>query len=167
LAARLSQLLEFTMREPMVGSLIYGDHKVPKKSRPWSERWKLPTAVALVFIAASGLYYKYCNYRQEGAVTEFLNEVFNGHPDTAYTRWELEGGSYSLQQFLDDWGKDGYYTKDVSTAMVMDSNSRGPVVVVYVDIDKFKLPLALRVDKESLKLSYSPTNKYRAKASRE
>ena len=155
------------MREPMVGSLIYGDHKVPKKSRPWSERWKLPAAVALVFIVASGIYYKYCNYRQESAVKQFLNEVFSGHPDVAYSRWDLEGGDYSMQDFLNDWGKDGYYMKGVSTAKVFDSNSRGPVVIVYVDIDKFKLPLALRVDKESLKLSYSVTNKYRARASRE
>jgi hypothetical protein len=155
------------MREPMVGSLIYGDHKVPKKSRPWSERWKLPTAVALLFLVASGLYYKFVNYRQEGAVRQFLNEVFSGHPDTAYTRWDVEDGDYSMQRFLDDWGKDGYYTKGVSTAKVIDSNSRGPVVIVYVGIDRFKLPLALRVDKESLKLSYSPTNKYRARASRE
>jgi len=155
------------MREPMVGSLIYGDHKVPKKSRPWSERWKLPVAVALLFIVATALYYKYHNYRQEGAVSQFLNEVFTGHPDTAYTRWDVEDGDYSLQRFLDDWGKDGYYTKGVSTAKVIDSNSRGPVVIVYVGIDKFKLPLALRVDKESLKLSYSPINKYRAIASRE
>ena len=155
------------MREPMVGSLIYGDHKVPKKSRPWSERWKLPTVVALVFIAASGLYYKYCNYRQESAVTQFLSDVFSGRPEMAYSRWDLEGGDYTLQDFLSDWGKDGYYTKGVSTAKVYDSNSRGPVVIVYVDIEKFKLPLALRVDKESLKLSYSPTNKYRARASKE
>ena len=34
----------------MVGSLIYGDHKVPKKSRPWKERWKLPAAVVLTFV---------------------------------------------------------------------------------------------------------------------
>ena len=155
------------MREPMVGSLIYGDHKVPKKSRPWSERWKLPAAVALAFIIASGLYYKYCNYRQEGAVSQFLNEVSSGHPDTAYSRWDVDGGGYSMQDFLNDWGTDGYYTKGVSTAKVFDSNSRGPVVIVYVEIDKFKLPLALRVDKETLKLSYSPTNKYRARASRE
>ena len=72
-----------------------------------------------------------------------------------------------MQDFLNDWGTDGYYTKGVSTAKVIDSNSRGPVVIVYVGIDKFKLPLALRVDKETLKLSYSPTNKYRARASRE
>jgi hypothetical protein len=72
-----------------------------------------------------------------------------------------------MKDFLNDWGKDGYYTKDMSTAKVIDSTSRGPVVIVYVEIDKFKLPLAIRVDKESLKLSYSPTNKYRARASRE
>ena len=72
-----------------------------------------------------------------------------------------------MQDFLSDWGKDGYYTKDVSSAKVIDSNSRGPVVIVYVGIDKFQLPLAIRVDNESLKLSYSPTNKYRARASRE
>jgi hypothetical protein len=40
-------------------------------------------------------------------------------------------------------------------------------VVVYVGIETLKFPLALRVDKESLKLSYSPTNKYRAQASRQ
>jgi hypothetical protein len=42
------------MREPMVGSLIYGDHKVPKKSRPWSERWKLPAASSTTNIATIG-----------------------------------------------------------------------------------------------------------------
>jgi len=100
-------------------------------------------------------------------VTQFLSDVFSGRPEMAYSRWDLEGGDYTLQDFLSDWGKDGYYTKGVSTAKVYDSNSRGPVVIVYVDIEKFKLPLALRVDKESLKLSYSVTNKYRARASRE
>ena len=39
-------------REPMVGSLIYGDHKVPKKTRPWKERWKMPVAVGLVVCRA-------------------------------------------------------------------------------------------------------------------
>ena len=33
------------MKEPMVGSFLYGDHKVPKKSRPWQESLKLPMAV--------------------------------------------------------------------------------------------------------------------------
>lgn len=154
------------MPEPMVGSLIYGDHKIPKKSRPWKDRLKLPGAVLLVFVVISGLFYKFCNYREEGAVTQFLGDVFSGHPDTAFSRWDLEGGSYSMQDFLMDWGKDGYYTRGAASAKVIDSNSRGKSVVVYVGIDTFKLPLALRVDKESLKLSYSPTNKFRARASR-
>src|SRR5215471_11691957 len=67
------------MREPMVGSLIYGNHKVPKKSRPWKERWKLPTAVALVFLAIIVVAYEFCNYREEGAVKQFLGNVFSGN----------------------------------------------------------------------------------------
>ncbi|HZJ17727.1 MAG TPA: hypothetical protein VFD27_21920 [Chthoniobacteraceae bacterium] len=155
-------------REPMVGSLIYGDHKVPKKSRPWKERWKLPTAVGLAFIVGAVLFYEYCNYREEGAVKQFLQTVFSDHPDAAFSKWDLDdGGSYTKQDFLSDWGKDGYYTKGATSAKVVDSNSRGTSVVVYVDLPNLKFPLALRVNKESLKLSYSPTNKYRAQASRE
>ena len=155
------------MREPMVGSLIYGDHKIPEKSRPWKDRLKLPAIVLLVFVVIGGLYYEYVNYREEGAVKEFLNEVYSGHSEEAFSRWDLEGGSYSMQDFLMDWGKDGYYTRGATSAKVVDSNSRGTSVVVYVDINTFKVPVALRVNKESLKLSYSPTNKFRARASRQ
>jgi len=155
------------MREPMVGSLIYGDHKVPKKSRPWNERLKLPVLVALVFLAIVGLYYKFCNYREEGAVTQFLSDVFTGHPDTAFAKWDVEGSSYTMKDFLSDWGPDGYYTKGVSSAKVVDSNGKGQTVVVYVNIGSLNFPLALRVDKDTLKLSFSPTNKYKARASRQ
>jgi hypothetical protein len=154
------------MKEPMVGSLIYGDHKIPKRSRPWRERWKLPTAVLAVFIIASVLVYKYCNYREERSVTEFLQEIHQGSLDTAFAKWDLEGGSYTMKDFVSDWGKDGYYTKGSHSSKVIDSNSRGPVVIVYVDIDTFQIPLAFRVDKETLKLSYSPLNKYKARASK-
>jgi hypothetical protein len=154
------------MKEPMVGSLIYGDHKVPKKSRPWTERWQLPSAIVALFILLSFLGYKYCNYRQEKSVSEFLEEVKQGNLDAAFEKWDLEGGSYTKKDFMSDWGKEGYYTKGSTAARVMDSNSRGPVVIVYVDIDTFQTPLALRVNKENLKLSYSPTNKYKARASK-
>jgi hypothetical protein len=153
-------------REPMVGSLIYGDHKLPKKARPWKERWKIPTAVGVVFIAIIVLVYEFGNYRQEGAVKQFLNEVLSGHAEAAYARWDLEGSSYTLKDFLSDWGPDGYYTKDVKSAKVMDSNSKGQFVVVYAEglrnTDDF--PLALRVDNETLKLSFWINNKYKARA---
>ena len=155
------------MREPMVGSLIYGDHKVPQKSRPWQERLKLPALVALVFLAILGLYYKFANYREEGAVTQFLGDVFTGHHDVAFSKWDVEGSSYTMKDFLSDWGPDGYYTKGVSSAKVVDSNGKGQTVVVYINISSLNFPLALRVDKDTLKLSFSPTNKYKARASRQ
>lgn len=152
----------------MVGSLIYGDHKIPKKSRPWKDRLKLPAAVMLVFIVIGVLYYEFVNYREEGAVKEFLSEVVSGNADAAWARWDVEeGDSFSKQDFLMDWGKDGYYTKGMTSATVVDSNGRGQSVIVYVEIETLKFPLAIRVDKTTLKLSYSPTNKYRARASRE
>src|SRR5262249_12791092 len=117
-------------REPLVGSLIYGDHKVPKKTRPWKERWKLPAAVAAVFLVIVGVAYKFSNYREEGAVTQFLTDVFSGHPDTAFSKWDLEGGSYKMNDFLTDWGKDGYYTKGATSAKVVDSNGKGQSVIV-------------------------------------
>ena len=147
-------------REPLVGSLIYGDHKVPKKSRPWKERWKIPAAVGMAFVVLFILAYKFYNYREEGAVKQFLGDVFSGHPDAAFAKWDVDGASYSMQDFLTDWGKDGYYTKGMKTADVIDSNGRGTSVVVYVGIDNVKVPVAIRVDKETLKLSFSPTNKY-------
>ena len=153
------------MKEPMVGSLIYGDHKNPKKSRPWKDRLKLPGIILAVFVVLGSLGYNYFNYRQEHSVTEFLAEVSNGQIDAAYTKWD-GGSSYTVKDFASDWGKDGYYMKGVTSVKVIDSNSRNTYVIVYVAIDTFQIPLALRVDKETLKLSYAPNNKYKARASK-
>ena len=155
------------MREPMVGSLIFGDHKIPKKSRPWKERWKMPVAVALVFVAILVFVYEFANYREEGSVTQFLDDVSHGRMDAAFSKWDVEGASYTLNDFVSDWGPNGYYTKGVTEAKVVDSNSQGTTVTVYVGLNTFDFPLALRVDKETLKLSYSPNNKYKARASRQ
>jgi hypothetical protein len=152
------------MKEPMVGSLIYGDHKPPRKRRSWRERVKLEGVVVALFIVLSFLAYKYCNYRQEHSVTEFLAEVKSGNTGAAFQKWDIEkGDSYTLKDFVNDWGPDGYYTKGSSSAKVIDSNSRGVAVDVYVAIDTFEIPLALRVNKDTLKLSYAPNNKYKAK----
>jgi hypothetical protein len=152
------------MKDPMVGSLLYGDHKVPRKSRPWQDRIKLPGIVIAVFIVLGFIGYKKYNFRQERSVTEFLEEVSSGQLDNAFSKWDLEGGSYTMKDFVSDWGKDGYYVKGATSSKVIDSNSRGQEVVVYVEINTFKVPLALRVNRETLKLSYSPNNKYKAKA---
>jgi len=42
----------------------------------------------------------------------------------------------------------------------VESNGKGGSVVVYLGIDSLKSPVALRVDKETLKISFSPVSKY-------
>ena len=81
--------------------------------------------------------------------------------DAAYQEWDGDA-HYTIKEFLQDWGKEGYYTKGMRDARVVDSNAKGPAVVVYVNIDSLKSPVALRVDKETLKISFSPESKYPA-----
>src|SRR5688572_18303963 len=126
----------------------------------WKKRLKLPVIVGLVFLAIGGVSYKFYNYRAERAVSVFLDQIFSGQFDAAYANWELTDSSYAMKDFLTDWGKDGYYTKGRTSGEVIDSNSRGTWVVVYVSVDPERRPIALRVDKETLKLSFSPSSEY-------
>jgi hypothetical protein len=88
-----------------------------------------------------------------------MAQVEGGNLDGAYQFWDAEG-RYTMKDFVQDWGKDGYYTKGMHDSRVVDSNSKGASVVVYVNIDSLKSPLALLVDKDTLKISFSPVSKY-------
>jgi len=147
------------MADKIIGSLIYGNHEIPKKSRAWKERLKVPLAIGLVLLVIGGVAYKFANFREERRVGQFMQELIGGQYDVAYKDWEASE-SYTMKEFLEDWGKDGYYTKSMSESHIVDSNSKGGAVVVYVQMDNFKEPVALVVDKETLRLSFSPTNKY-------
>jgi hypothetical protein len=147
------------MAEKIIGSLIHGDHVVPKKARPWKERLKVPFAIGTVLIVIAGLAYKFANFREEGQVSRFVENLASGQYDAAFADWE-GGESYTIKEFLEDWGKEGYYTKGMGEARVVDSNSSGATVIVYVGIDTFTRPVAIMVNKETLKLSFSPVNKY-------
>jgi hypothetical protein len=147
------------MADKIIGSLIYGDHPIPKKSKALKERLKVPVAIALVLIFISGIIYKFANFREERRVRQFMETVQSGQMETAYGQWDA-GGRYTLKDFLADWGKEGYYTKGMHDAHVVDSNSQGSSVIVYVGIDSLKSPVALLVDKETLKISFSPNSRY-------
>ena len=147
------------MAEKLIGSLIYGRHAIPKKSRAWKERLKVPVTIALVLIVIGALAYKFANFREERRVSQFMEAVESGQYAVAFQSWDADQ-HYTMQDFLQDWGKDGYYTKDLHQVRVFDSNGKGGAVVVYVAMDNFKSPLALLVNKETLKLSFSPMNKY-------
>jgi hypothetical protein len=146
------------MAEKIIGSLIYGQHEIPKRARAWKERLKVPVAIGAVLLSIGGLAYKFANFREEGRVSQFLAAVESGQYEEAFQRWDADD-KYTMKEFLEDWGRDGYYAKDMK-ARIVDSNSMGGGVVVYVGIESFKQPVAIMVSKETLKLSFSPTNKY-------
>ena len=147
------------MADKLIGSLLYDEHPIPKRSRALKERLKVPVAIALVLIFISGIAYKFANFREERSVRRFIAAIENGQYDVAYQNWHADG-RYTVKDFLQDWGKDGYYTKGMHDARVVESNGKGGSVVVYLGIDSLKSPVALRVDKETLKISFSPVSKY-------
>lgn len=146
------------MAEKIIGSLIYGQHEPPKKRRPLKERLKVPLAIVTVLVIIGGVAWKFANYREERQVSRFLDAIRTRNYETAYKLWDADE-RYQMKDFLADWGDKGYYTASMRQAEIIDSNTAGGVVIVYAQIDN-GAPLALRVDKETLKLSYSPVSKY-------
>jgi hypothetical protein len=146
------------MADKIIGSLIYDDHPIPRRSRAWRERLKVPVLISAALVMIGSVAWKFANYREEGRVRDFIEAVQSGQFEAAYEIWDGDD-HYRIQDFLQDWGRDGFYTKGMHEARVIDSNSRGTVVIVYLAIDDLR-PVALLVDKETLKLSFSPTNKY-------
>jgi hypothetical protein len=147
------------MADKIIGSLLYDDHPIPKKSRALKERLKVPLGIGLVLLFVSGLAYKFVNYREERRVRQFMQVIQSGQYERAYQQWDADG-RYTMDDFLQDWGKDGYYTKGMHEASIVDSNGQGGGVVVYVGIDSLRSPVALLVNKETLKISFSPNSKY-------
>ena len=147
------------MAEKIIGSLIYGQHEIPKKSRTLKEALKVPVSIGLVLIFLGGLAYKFANFQEERRVRQFIEAVRSENYEAAYQRWDADS-RYNMKDFLQDWGKDGYYTKGMREAAVTDSNGKGGSVVVYVSIDSLRYPVALLVNKETLKISFSPISKY-------
>ena len=148
------------MSEKIITNLIYGDHVVPKKQRPWKQRIVLPLSITILVVLIAVGAYKFVNYREEGSVEGFLTNVRNGNYDTAYSNWDVTGGHYSMKQFMEDWGKDGFYGRALASAKISDSNSKGTFVIVYIKFEGFKAPVSFLVDKETLKISFSTVNKY-------
>ena len=146
------------MADKLIGNLFSGDHVAPKPSMPLSQ--KLTIAVAVIVVASLGgfLVWKFINYREESRVTRFLDAVTQGQYDRAYASWDADD-RYKMKDFLEDFGRDGYYTKGMHAARVVNSRGQGGAVVVCVEMDNFRKQLPIRVDKESLKLSYSPVDK--------
>jgi hypothetical protein len=146
------------MADKFIGNLITGDHVRPKPSMPLKQKVQIGVAILVVVSLGGFLVWKFINYREERQVAHFFRDLSQGQYEQAYTMWDADE-HYKIKDFLEDFGKDGYYTKGARNAHVVDSRGRGGGVVVCVDLDTGKKELPIRVDKDSLKLSYSPVDR--------
>ena len=146
------------MADKLIGNLITGDHVAPKPSMPLRQKAQIAVAIVVVGSLGSFLVWKFINYREERQVTQFFQALAQGQYDQAYAKWDADD-HYKMKDFLEDFGKEGYYTKGSHDARVVNSRGRGGGVVVCVQLDAGRKELPIRVDKESLKLSYSPVDR--------
>ena len=146
------------MADKIIGNFITGDHVAPKPGMPLQQKAKIAVAIVVVISLGSFLVWKFINYREEGQVTQFFQDLEREQYDQAYALWDADD-HYKMKDFLEDFGKNGYYTKGSHDARVVTSRGRGGGVVVCVELDSGRKQLPFRVDKESLKLSYSPIDR--------
>ena len=146
------------MAEKLIGSLLYDDHPKPRKARALRDLLKVPVALLLALLVIGGGFYRFINYREESRVSDFLEAIAANQFEESYAMWDGHE-RYDLGDFLVDWGDEGFYTTDLETIDVIDSNNRGTSVTVYATIND-GVPIAILVDKETLLLSFAPENKY-------
>ncbi len=121
-----------------------------QKSRPLL----VPVGLALAVIAACLLLYRFANFREERVVRQFLDEVKAGNYQQAYKVWG-PSSTYSYGDFTSDWGERGYYGK-VTGYRIVDSQTRGTGVVVYVKFEHLKKPMAFWVERKTRALGFAP-----------
>jgi hypothetical protein len=80
----------------------------PPAEEPKKPRVLAFTAAALVLVAAAILWFTFRYYPEKKAAERFFSAVAAGDTSTAYTLWK-PSASYSMNDFLADWGPTGYY----------------------------------------------------------
>lgn len=102
------------------------------KSRPF-----VFAASAIVIIAIVALWWAFRFYPEKRAAEHFFNALVAGDTTTAYQLWK-PGESYKMQDFLADWGANGYYGPVKSYRIMREDSPLGSnAVQVTVAISPF------------------------------
>ena len=128
--------------------------KPPSGIRKYVSLPVLVFAVVLIAILAGLLSFMFRDFRQERAVSHFMEQIEAGNYQEAYRLWQ-PAPSYSFQDFLHDWGPQGDYGK-ILEFQILGSESEGNMVDVTVQINHQNPPLHLKVDRKTLGMAYSP-----------
>jgi hypothetical protein len=89
------------------------------KSRPFAF-----AAAAIVIIAVVALWWAFRFYPEKRAAEHFFDALVAGDTATAYQLWR-PGESYKMQDFLADWGTNGYYGPVKSYRIMHESSPHG------------------------------------------
>jgi hypothetical protein len=96
------------MADKIIGSLLYDDHPIPRKSRAWKDRLKVPVAIAIVLLVIGGAAWKFANFREEGRVRQFIGAVQGGNYEAAY-QWISKAAI--ARRIFSRMGRDGFYAR--------------------------------------------------------
>jgi hypothetical protein len=80
----------------------------PPADKPDRSRAMAFTVAALVLVAIVALWFTFRYYPEKRAAERFFDALVAGNTDLAYQLWK-PGPSYTMKDFLADWGPQGYY----------------------------------------------------------
>ena len=106
------------------------------------------TIAALAVLAIVALYFTFRYYPEKRAAERFFDALVAGDTAKAYQLWK-PGPSYSMKDFLADWGPDGYYGPVKSYSVLHAKAPSGSnAVAITVEVSPFSpMPAASDTEK--------------------
>lgn len=105
-----------------------------EEPRPSKVRSYVIMALAFIIVGGGSLWYVLRFHTEKTTVHYFMKAVVAGDMEQARTIWKPSSG-YTMKDFLEDWGPDGYYGP-IKSFNVKDTNhpvgASGVIVIVEV-----------------------------------
>lgn len=109
----------------------------PPAEKPQKSRAMAFTIAAVTLVVLVALWFTFRFYPEKKAAERFLDALVAGNTDLAYQLWK-PGASYSMKDFLADWGSQGYYGPVKSYKVLRASSPTGAnAVAVRVALSPF------------------------------
>ena len=105
----------------------------PPPAKPEKSRAMAFTAAAVAVAAIVVLYLVFRFYPEKKAAEHFFDALAAGNTDRAYQLWK-PGPSYSMKDFLADWGAEGYYGPVKSYDILRSSSPHGGTNAVAIRV---------------------------------
>src|SRR5437899_12832365 len=109
----------------------------PPASKPDQSRAMAFTLATLALVAIVALWFQFRYYPEKKAAERFFDALVAGDTAKAYELWK-PGPSYTMKDFLADWGPQGYYGPVKSYRIVRAKAPSGSnAVAISVEVSPF------------------------------